>query len=97
MHARALLRPARALTHTPPTRTHAAHVRLLRRRRRQAAGRRVALLKSDKDVRYEVTYVVSHDGARQACFALPTLASFAERLGDVYRDAEVRAAGLPCS
>lgn len=44
--------------------------------------RRVSLVKSDKDNRYAVSAVVSHDGVQMPCVAVPTLASFREHVGE---------------
>lgn len=64
---------------------------LLRRIRKEAdAGRRVSLVKSDKDDRYAVSAVVSHDGLQMPCVAASTLASFKHHVGeDAYRQIEV--------
>jgi len=45
-------------------------------------GRRVVLVKSDKDTRYGLNSVVSHDGAKMPCWAVPDLASFKYKLGE---------------
>ncbi|XP_020594050.1 thymidine kinase-like [Phalaenopsis equestris] len=45
-------------------------------------GRRVAMIKSDKDNRYGVDSVVSHDGAKMPCFAVPELSVFRSNIGD---------------
>jgi hypothetical protein len=47
----------------------------------EAAGRRVALVKSAVDTRYARAWVVTHRGRRARCFAAPTLAAFREELG----------------
>ncbi|CAL9768716.1 unnamed protein product [Musa acuminata subsp. burmannicoides] len=44
-------------------------------------GRTVAIIKSDKDTRYGVDAIVTHDGTRMPCMALPALSMFRERLG----------------
>lgn len=64
---------------------------LLQRIREEAdAGRRVSLVKSDKDNRYAVSAVVSHDGVQMPCVAVPTLASFREHVGEeAYKQMEV--------
>jgi hypothetical protein len=41
----------------------------------------VALIKSDKDNRYGLDSVVTHDGTKMACWALSELSSFHEKLG----------------
>ncbi|KAL8087997.1 thymidine kinase-like isoform X2 [Apium graveolens] len=55
---------------------------LLRRVKSEAAnGRKVALIKSSKDNRYAVDSVVTHDGIKYPCWALPNLQAFTQRLG----------------
>ncbi|KAH7844620.1 hypothetical protein Vadar_030040 [Vaccinium darrowii] len=44
-------------------------------------GRNVAMIKSSKDTRYAVDSVVTHDGIKFPCWALPNLLSFKETLG----------------
>ncbi|PIA38397.1 hypothetical protein AQUCO_02800239v1 [Aquilegia coerulea] len=44
-------------------------------------GRSVAVIKSNKDTRYGLDSVVTHDGAKLPCWALPELLSFKEKLG----------------
>jgi thymidine kinase len=44
--------------------------------------RRVVLVKSDKDTRYTLNSVVSHDGAKMPCWAVADLASFKDKLGE---------------
>ncbi|XP_024313576.1 thymidine kinase isoform X1 [Brachypodium distachyon] len=41
----------------------------------------VALIKSDKDNRYGLDSAVTHDGTKMACWALPKLSSFQDKLG----------------
>ncbi|KAL2636248.1 hypothetical protein R1flu_007727 [Riccia fluitans] len=54
------------------------------------AGRRVALVKSDKDSRYGLNAVVTHDGVQMPCYAVPDLASFRAQVGDkIYREFDV--------
>lgn len=54
------------------------------------AGRRVSLVKSDKDNRYAVSAVVSHDGVQMPCVAVPTLAAFRKHVGEEeYRQIDV--------
>lgn len=56
---------------------------LLKRVQKEAdAGRRVSLVKSDKDNRYAVAAVVSHDGVQMPCVAVPSLAAFREHVGE---------------
>ncbi|CAL5428433.1 unnamed protein product [Camellia sinensis] len=45
-------------------------------------GRNVAIIKSSKDTRYAVDSVVTHDGAKFPCWALPDLLSFRQKFGD---------------
>ncbi|XP_074577242.1 thymidine kinase-like [Curcuma longa] len=44
-------------------------------------GRNVAVIKSDKDTRYGLDAIVTHDGAKMPCIALPELSLFRDRLG----------------
>ncbi|CAN1288768.1 Thymidine kinase [Linum perenne] len=56
---------------------------LLRRIKSEGnSGRNVAMVKSSKDDRYAIDSVVSHDGAKFPCWALPDLTSFHSKLGD---------------
>ncbi|RWW24467.1 hypothetical protein BHE74_00006791, partial [Ensete ventricosum] len=43
--------------------------------------RSVAMVKSDKDTRYGLDSVVTHDGVKMPCFALSELSSFRDKLG----------------
>ncbi|XP_010252688.1 PREDICTED: thymidine kinase a-like [Nelumbo nucifera] len=53
-------------------------------------GRSVAIIKSNKDTRYELDSIVTHDGAKLSCWALPDLSSFREKIGvDVYDKLDV--------
>ncbi|GAV74594.1 TK domain-containing protein, partial [Cephalotus follicularis] len=45
-------------------------------------GGHVAMIKSSKDTRYAIDSVVSHDGMKFPCWALPDLMSFHQQLGD---------------
>ncbi|GFZ05237.1 thymidine kinase [Actinidia rufa] len=55
---------------------------LLRRIKSEGnSGRRVAMLKSSKDTRYAVDSVVTHDGTKFPCWALPNLLSFRQKFG----------------
>ncbi|KAL7197012.1 hypothetical protein ACSBR1_036928 [Camellia fascicularis] len=45
-------------------------------------GRNVAIIKSSKDTRYAVDLVVTHDGTKFPCWALPDLLSFRQKFGD---------------
>ncbi|KAI3457742.1 hypothetical protein Pfo_014405 [Paulownia fortunei] len=44
-------------------------------------GRNVAMIKSSKDTRYAADAVVTHDGTKFPCWALPDLLSFKHKLG----------------
>ncbi|KAK9285040.1 hypothetical protein L1049_024224 [Liquidambar formosana] len=53
-------------------------------------GRNVAMIKSSKDRRYAVDSVVTHDGAKFPCWALPDLLSFRQKFGaDAYDKLDV--------
>ncbi|XP_057525951.1 thymidine kinase a [Amaranthus tricolor] len=53
-------------------------------------GRNVAMIKSSKDTRYAKDSVVSHDGVKYPCWALPDLSSFKEKFGsDAYDKVQV--------
>ncbi|XP_057954479.1 thymidine kinase [Malania oleifera] len=55
---------------------------LLRRiRSEDRNGRNVAIVKSSKDTRYAVDSIVTHDGAKFPCWALPDLSSFRQEFG----------------
>ncbi|KAG8070636.1 hypothetical protein GUJ93_ZPchr0006g40856 [Zizania palustris] len=64
---------------------------LLRRVQAEAdTGRTLALIKSDKDNRYGLDSVVTHDGTKMACWALPELSSFQDKLGaEAYNKVDV--------
>lgn len=47
-----------------------------------SAGRRVAMVKSEKDTRYGLNAVVSHDGIQMPCLAVPNLAAFRNKIGE---------------
>ncbi|KAI8463402.1 MAG: thymidine kinase [Monoraphidium minutum] len=49
----------------------------------EAAGRRVALVKSAVDTRYARSWVVTHDGRRARCFAAARLEDFEGELGEL--------------
>ncbi|KAI3431353.1 hypothetical protein D9Q98_004411 [Chlorella vulgaris] len=55
----------------------------------EAAGLRVAVVKSNKDDRYCAANVVTHDGLRRPCFASPSLAAFKEAAGAAYSGFQV--------
>ncbi|KAI3969426.1 hypothetical protein MKX01_019987 [Papaver californicum] len=44
------------------------------------------LIKSNKDTRYGIDSVVTHDGIKLPCWALPNLSSFSQKLGAVAYD-----------
>ncbi|XP_030933347.1 thymidine kinase-like isoform X2 [Quercus lobata] len=44
-------------------------------------GRSVAIVKSNKDTRYGLDSIVTHDGAKLPCLALPDLSSFRRKFG----------------
>lgn len=44
--------------------------------------RNVAMIKSSKDSRYAKDSVVTHDGVKFPCWALPDLLSFRQKFGD---------------
>ncbi|CAK7349095.1 unnamed protein product [Dovyalis caffra] len=64
---------------------------LLRRIKSEgSSGRNVAMIKSSKDTRYAKDSVVTHDGLRFPCWALPDLTSFQHKLGnDEYQKLDV--------
>ncbi|KAI3832476.1 hypothetical protein MKW92_018046 [Papaver armeniacum] len=45
-------------------------------------GRNVAVVKSSKDTRYGLDSIVTHDGKKLPCWAMPDLSSFRAKLGD---------------
>lgn len=50
-------------------------------------GKKIAIIKSDKDTRYCVESIVSHDGEKFPCWSLPDLSCFKERFGlDAYEN-----------
>ncbi|XXG44845.1 hypothetical protein AAC387_Pa02g0088 [Persea americana] len=53
-------------------------------------GRKVAIIKSNKDIRYGLDSIVTHDGAKFPCWALPDLLSFSAKFGaDEYEKVDV--------
>lgn len=45
----------------------------------------MAVIKSNKDTRYGLDYIVTHDGAKFPCVALADLSSFRQKFGaDAY-------------
>lgn len=40
------------------------------------------MIKSSKDTRYAIDSIVTHDGMKFPCWALPELLSFKQRFGD---------------
>jgi thymidine kinase len=55
----------------------------------QVAGRRVAIIKSDKDTRYSAMHVTTHDGVKRECHAVPTLQHFTDTVGSAYHSYDV--------
>eukprot|EP00250_Pteridium_aquilinum_P028166 c36690_g1_i1 orf=2-1054(-) len=47
-----------------------------------STGRRIALVKSDKDTRYGLASIVSHDGRQMPCWAVSSLANFRSQIGE---------------
>ncbi|KAI3498838.1 hypothetical protein L1887_34624 [Cichorium endivia] len=45
-------------------------------------GRNIAMIKSSKDTRYAINSVVTHDGTKYPCWALPDLLSFKQKVGE---------------
>ncbi|TQD76433.1 hypothetical protein C1H46_038030 [Malus baccata] len=64
---------------------------LLRRIKSEGnSGRNVAMIKSSKDTRYAIDSVVTHDGMKFPCWALPDLSSFRKNFGgDAYDKLDV--------
>ncbi|XP_065627718.1 thymidine kinase [Quercus suber] len=64
---------------------------LLRRIQSESSnGRSVAIIKSNKDTRYGLDSIVTHDGAKLPCLALPDLSSFRQKFGlDAYDQLDV--------
>ncbi|XP_023883274.1 thymidine kinase a [Quercus suber] len=64
---------------------------LLRRIQSESSnGRSVAIIKSNKDTRYGLDSIVTHDGAKLPCLALPDLSSFRQKFGlDAYDKLDV--------
>ncbi|KDP42199.1 hypothetical protein JCGZ_02929 [Jatropha curcas] len=53
-------------------------------------GRNVAIIKSNKDTRYGLDSIVTHDGLKLPCVALPNLSSFRQKFGaDAYEQLDV--------
>lgn len=42
----------------------------------------MVMIKSSKDTRYAIDSVVTHDGAKFPCWALPDLSSFRQKFGE---------------
>ncbi|GAY35373.1 hypothetical protein CUMW_015910 [Citrus unshiu] len=54
------------------------------------AGKNVAVIKSNKDTRYGLDSIVTHDGVKLPCCALTTLSSFRQKFGsDAYDQVDV--------
>lgn len=50
-------------------------------------SRNVVMIKSSKDTRYAIDSVVTHDGAKFPCWALPDLSCFRKKFGeDAYNE-----------
>ncbi|KAG2688567.1 hypothetical protein I3843_09G102800 [Carya illinoinensis] len=64
---------------------------LLRRIQSESSnGRSVALIKSNKDTRYGLDAIVTHDGVKLPCWALADLSSFRQKFGpDAYAQLDV--------
>uniref|UniRef100_A0A9I9DXP7 thymidine kinase n=1 Tax=Cucumis melo TaxID=3656 RepID=A0A9I9DXP7_CUCME len=55
---------------------------LLRRIQSESCnGRNVAIIKSNKDTRYGLDSIVTHDGMKLPCWAIPNLSSFKKKFG----------------
>ncbi|KAF8414220.1 hypothetical protein HHK36_002220 [Tetracentron sinense] len=53
-------------------------------------GRNVAIIKSNKDTRYGLDSIVTHDGEKLPCWSLPDLSSFRQKFGaDAYEKLDV--------
>ena len=55
----------------------------------ESQGLTVAIVKSNKDDRYSASHVVTHDGLRKECHAVPTLTAFRELSAAAYASADV--------
>ncbi|OAY61162.1 thymidine kinase a [Manihot esculenta] len=64
---------------------------LLRRIQSESSdGRKVAVIKSNRDTRYGLDSIVTHDGVKLPCMALPNLSSFRQKFGaDAYEQLDV--------
>lgn len=64
---------------------------LLRRIKTETSnGRSVAIIKSNKDTRYGLDSIVTHDGEKLPCWPLADLSSFSQKIGpDAYDKIEV--------
>ncbi|GAV59889.1 TK domain-containing protein [Cephalotus follicularis] len=64
---------------------------LLRRIQAESSnGRSVAIIKSNRDTRYGLDSIVTHDGVKLPCLALANLSSFRQKLGtDAYDQLDV--------
>ncbi|GMI72260.1 thymidine kinase 1b [Hibiscus trionum] len=64
---------------------------LLRRIQAESnSGRTVAVIKSNKDTRYGLDSIVTHDGMKLPCWALENLSSFRQKIGkDAYDQLDV--------
>ncbi|XP_021294332.1 thymidine kinase-like [Herrania umbratica] len=63
---------------------------LWRTRLKADAGTTVAVIKSNKDTRYGLDSIVTHDGMKLPCWALANLSSFRQKIGpDAYNQLDV--------
>ncbi|XP_021604239.1 thymidine kinase a [Manihot esculenta] len=64
---------------------------LLRRMQSESSdGRNVAVIKSNRDTRYGLDSIVTHDGVKLPCVALPSLSLFRQKFGfDAYEQLDV--------
>lgn len=49
----------------------------------------MAIIKSDKDVRYSAEHITTHNGQRRKCHAVPTLQHFTDAVGAAYHEYDV--------
>ncbi|XP_057538194.1 thymidine kinase a-like [Amaranthus tricolor] len=65
-------------------------VKKKREKKKKEERRKVALIKSNKDTRYEINFIVTHDGDKFPCLALHDLSSFKQKIGSsAYDELEV--------
>ena len=58
--------------------------------------RKVAIIKSNKDTRYGLDSIVTHDGEKLPCWALTDLSSFRQKLGSDAYDEVFHCQSLIC-